>query len=301
MHIRAFARSPFAALALLSFTAAAAAQQPDTGKAPPKENKPLGFLTDTTTKYGLVPKTFTIAVGGYLPSVHTKVKLSTPSFPGTDIDLENKLGFKTTNQSIDIQAALRIGQKQLITLGYFGFQRSSTKSINDSIRFGDSLYEAGATVDVRTRLEYYGLTYRYYFWRYARWRLGAGLGIDAFTTNLSLGIKVASGGGFADSAKKSGGFTAPAPMLGIYGDWEFVPRFFLRGQLQYFAVADIASYGGHFTDDRLAVDWYPFHNYGIGVMYHYVGTQIYKKLDNGGKLTFNYDIQGPALYLTAAF
>ena len=298
MRLRAHRRSITIALsAAILLPAAALAQQPDTAKG----GKPLGFLTDTTTKYGLVPKNFTIAVGGFLPSVRTKVRLSSPSFPGTDVDLENKLGFKTNNQSLDIQAAFRLGQKQLITIGYFGFQRTSTKTINDTIRFGDSLYQAGATLDVKSRLEYYGLTYRYYFWRYTRWRLGAGLGIDALNTNLSLGIRVASGGGFADSAKRSGGFTAPAPMLGIYADWEFVPRFFLRGQLQYLYVPEIESYQGHITDDRLGVDWYPFHNYGIGIQYHYIGTEITKSFTNGGKLTFNYSIGGPSIYLTAAF
>ena len=277
------------------------AQQPDTAK---KGGGPLQVLTDTVRRYGLVPQHFTISVGAFLPSITSSARLSTPSNGGTSIDLENRLGLTTNVKSFDALAAVRIGQRQLLTLGYFGMRRSASRTLSDSIVFGDSVYHAGGTIDANSGFKYYGLTYRYYFFKDPRWDLGAGLGIDAFNINASLGVRASGGGGggnFSDSVKKSGGFTAPSAMLGLYGDWEFVPRFFFRGQLQYLYINQVDSYGGAVTDDRLAIDWFPFLNYGIGLMYHYVGLRITKTFSNSDELTFKYYIGGPAIYLSAAF
>jgi len=296
-------RMPRRALVLFALLAAPAviAQQADTAT---KKSNPLHVFSDTAKRYGLVPQHFTISVGGFLPNIASRAQLSTPSQGGTDIDLENRLGLKSNLQSLDLQAAVRLGKRQLITLGYFGIKRSASRTLNDSIVFGDSVYHAGAKIDASSRFYYYGATYRYYFFKDPRWDLGAGLGIDAFNINASLGVRASGGGGggsFSDSVQKSGGFTAPSAMLGLYGDWEFAPRFFFRGQLQYLYINSVASYGGALTDDRLAVDWFPFLNYGFGVMYHYVGLRITKTFDNSDQLTFKYYIQGPAIYFTAAF
>ena len=302
MHAHRCISAP--ALALMALLASAAgAQTPDTAAKPKTGSKgALAVLTDTTPHYGLVPHRFTFAVGGFLPNVSSKGHLSSSTVPGTEVSLEDVLGLKPNLQSIDLEATWRISKKQLLTLGYFGLRRSATKTLEDTVHWGDSTYAAGATIDGSSDLSYYGITYRYYFWRKTRWELGAGLGIDALDISASLAVQVAaSGGGFKDSAQKSGGFTAPAPMLGVYGDWEFAPRFYLRGALQYLYINKVESYGGYVTDDRLVVEWYPLHNYGLGLMYHYVGFRITKDFSSGDALQFTYALQGPAFYLTAAF
>jgi hypothetical protein len=286
--------------ALVALPFALAAQQPDSAKAKPK---PLAVLTDTTTRYGLVPHRFSLKLGGFLPSVTTTAQFSSPSAPGTEIPLENKLGLTRHTQNFEIEGTWRLGQKQLLTLDYFQFGRSGSRSITDSIQF-DSIAYTG-DLNASSGIHYYGVTYRYYFWRHTEWELGAGLGLDVLQMNASLAFRVAAtgggGGSFADSAKKSGGFTAPAPMLGIYGDWEFVPRFFLRGTLQYLYINSVESYGGYVSDDRLAVEWYPLHNYGFGLGYHYIDLGITKTFSTGQELKLNYQIQGAAFYLSAAF
>jgi hypothetical protein len=229
------------------------------------------------------------------------VRLSSPSLPGDEIGLENKLGLTPHTQNLEALATVRLGSKQLITLGYFGFKRNATKTITEDFTFGDTTYTAGASLDVNSSIQYYGFTYRFYFLRKTRWELGGGLGIDALVLGAGLKATGTVGGNTYGGVKHSGGFTAPAPMLGIYGDWEFVPRFYLRGQLQYLYINNVESYGGHVSDDKLAVEWFPLHNYGFGVGYHYIDLNINKDLKDGGLLDLNYNIQGINFYLTAAF
>lgn len=100
---------------------------------------------------------------------------------------------------------------------------------------------------------------------------------------------------------KSGSFLAPAPMLGFYGDVELYPKLFLRGDLRMLYINNVAGYGGTVTDNRIAAEWFPFHNYGFGLSYHYVGLTATRYFNDGAELTYNYAIQGPSLYLKAAF
>jgi hypothetical protein len=285
-----------ALLAVGILSPALAAQNADTAK-----GKPLGFLTDTVKKFGLVPQHFTIGVGGFLPSVSSSVSLSSPSLPGDEIGLEDKLGLTPHTQNFEAQATVRLGQKQLVTLGYFGFKRSATKTITEDFTFGDTTYTAGATLDANSSIQYYGFTYRFYFLRKTRWELGGGLGIDALVLGAGLKVTGTAGGNTYGGVKHSGGFTAPAPMIGIYGDWEFVPRFYLRGQLQYLYINNVESYGGHVSDDKLAVEWFPWLNYGLAVGYHYIDLNINKQLKDASQLDMNYNIQGINFYVTAAF
>jgi hypothetical protein len=55
------------------------------------------------------------------------------------------------------------------------------------------------------------------------------------------------------------------------------------------------------SDDKLAVEWFPLHNYGLGAGYHYINLSINKDLRDGGNLEITYTIQGAIFYLTAAF
>jgi len=291
-----------ALVAIAAMAPVLSAQQADSTPKDNTKKNPLAILTDTTVRYGLVPHRFSLKLGGFLPSVTTSAQFSSPQAPGTVVGLENKLGLTRHTQNFEAEGAWRLGKKQLLTLDYFQFKRSASRTITDSIRF-DSIQYTGA-LNVTSGIEYYGVTYRYYFLRKTAWELGAGLGIDALKLNAGLAFQYAvsgGGGAVADSGGKSGGFTAPAPMLGLYGDWEFVPRFFLRGTLQYLYINSVESYGGYVSDDRLAVEWYPLHNYGLGLGYHYIDLGITKTFSAGQELKLNYTIQGAAFYLTAAF
>jgi hypothetical protein len=202
-------------------------------------------------------------------------------------------------------ASWRISKRNYLAFQYFGFSRSGSKTLADTIFWGDNVYPAGATTDAHNTVTYYGISYRYYIWRERNWEFGPGLGIDALHLTSELGLRVAaSGGGGAvmDSAQKTGGFTAPVPLIGIYGDWEFVPRLLFKGVFQYVYVNDIAGVGGHVSDDALGVEWYPLRNFGVGGVYHFVGADITNASGkNGNKVNFNYVIQGPSFYIIATF
>jgi hypothetical protein len=282
-------------------TAPIRAQQADSTKpaaAPPKDTisaKPM-----RTKQYGTIPARFQFGIGGYLPQINTSAQLSTAHLPGTDINLSKTLGLTPNNQSIDLYAQWRFKQRHVLSAEFFTFNRSASRTITDSLIVNDTIYHAGATIDTKNGIQYYGLTYRYYIWRRERWELGAGLGIDVMDLSASFGVK-ASVNGQADSAQVKGSIVAPVPMIGIYADWEMIPRLYLRGTFQTLYIANVQSYGGAVRDRRIAAEWYPFHNFGFGLGWHYVGLDIKKTQPNGAYIKLSNSIQGLSLYATAAF
>ena len=281
-------------------TSSAAAQQADTTRAAPERAKDNVSAESVKRKeYGTIPARFQFSAGGFLPRISTGVQLSTAHLSGTDIDLEKTLGLNPNTQSIDLIGQWRFKKRNMLSLEFFTFSRRASRTITESLTVNDSVYHAGATVNTSAALQYYGFTYRYYLWRRERWELGAGLGIDVMDLNAGFGIKAA--GGRSDSLQAKGSIVAPVPMLGIYADWEAIPRLYLRGTFQTLYIANVESYGGLIRDRRIAAEWYPLHNYGLGLGWHYVGIDIKKTQPSGAYVKLSYAIQGLSLYATAAF
>jgi hypothetical protein len=222
---------------------------------------------------------------------------------GTNVNLENRLGLTPGTQSLDAAVSWRISKHNFLGFQYFGFARSSTKQLTDSISWGDVVYPVGARLEASDHLEYYGMSYRYYIWRDPTWELGPGIGVDGLFLSTHLAVQASGDTGRmeSDSAPTKTNIVAPLPVVGIYGDWQFVPRLLINGAIQYMCINDISGIGAHLTDVALGVEWYPFHHVGLGATYHYVGVNVEQTKSDGEKVSVGYTIQGPALYVTATF
>ncbi len=290
--VGAFTIAPLAAAQLADSSAqgnSARHETSDTADGP----KHLSYLTDR----------FVVSLGAYLPSVSTHMAFSTQVRNGTNVNLENRLGLTPNTQSVDAAASWRISNHNFLEFQYFAFGRNSTKQITDSISWGDVVYPVGARLQASDHLEYYGVTYRYYIWRNPSWELGAGIGVDGLFLTTHLAVQTTGDGSLveSDSAPKKTDIVAPLPVIGISGDWQFVPRLLIKGAVQYMYINDISGIGAHLTDVALGVEWYPLHHLGLGAVYHYVGVTVDQTKTDGEKVNVAYTIQGPALYLTGTF
>ncbi len=132
-------------------------------------------ISDTTIgppeRFGHVPLRFVIDLGGYLPFISTHASLSSQLRNGTHVNLENALGLSPSTQTFNLGASWRISKHNFLAFDYFGFNRSATKTISDSIIWGANTYHVGSTLDVNNNIDYYGISYRYYI--LARTQLGA--------------------------------------------------------------------------------------------------------------------------------
>lgn len=253
-----------------------------------------------SSKWGNLPARWQFAAGGFLPSLSTTASFGGPILPPTTINFENRLGMSPHTQTLDLYASYRFKKKNMFSLEYFGYNRTGSSTIQDSLVVNDSVYHAGLTVDAHALIEYYGFTYRYYLWRRQRWELGVGLGIDVLNLSSGVGIK-ANVNAKQDSAGVNGSIVAPVPLLGLYADWQAAENIYIRGAFQMLKLT-YEAYSGQVHDRRIAAEWYPLKNYGLGLGWHYVGLGIRKTDSNTQQyVQLGYSIQGLALYATAAF
>jgi hypothetical protein len=93
--------------------------------------------------------------------------------------------------------------------------------------------------------------------------------------------------------------TAPLPVIGMHGLWEFKPQWYFDGQVQYFALK-VDNVDGHVSDVRAGVTRMFGSNIGIGAGWNQFITRIsIDKPSFQGSLNWRYS--GAMLYVTGAF
>jgi hypothetical protein len=121
---------------MLTLTAAATAQQSDSGATRPAPKDTSS--TSDADKWGTIPARWTFAAGGYLPNIATSMTLSSALLPATEIDLEKQLGLKPTTQTIDLYAAYRFSKKNVLSLEFFDVSRTGSHTLGDSVIVNDT-------------------------------------------------------------------------------------------------------------------------------------------------------------------
>jgi opacity protein-like surface antigen len=236
--------------------------------------------------------TWTFQLGAYIPSVDTTAHLNSASGAiGTDVSLEDDLGFSDRKTLGSFFAGARLGQRWKIEFEYFQLNRSNSHTISKTINWGDQTYPINTTVDGKFDSTVYRLSGGYSFVKNDQAEVGAALGL--FVTDFKASLS--SSGIGAQSADT----LAPLPTIGLYGAYAFSPRWLLTGRVDYFSL-NYNDYNGSLTSVTAGIDYRIARNFGIGAGYRYVDYDLtVSKSDfNGG---VRYKFSGPTVYAIASF
>ena len=77
---------------------------------------------------------------------------------------------------------------------------------------------------------------------------------------------------------------APLPVVGLRATWAITPKFFLKGNLDYFQIT-IDDISGRFTDALIAVEYDAFEHFGVGIGYNRVFMSV-----EGSSNNFNGEV-----------
>ena len=166
---------------------------------------------------------------------------------GTPVDLENDLGFDKSDTVFRVDGYYRFNDKHRIDASVFDLSRSASKQIEGEIDWNDTVYPIDTVVNASLDLSVYKLAYTWSFMRREDWYLGASLGVYVMDTGMS--IRADSGGQFS-----SRGTTAPLPVLGLRGQYDFSEKWTFRGSAEFFAL-DYGDYSGNLYDLYAGVDY----------------------------------------------
>ena len=211
--------------------------------------------------------TFSFRIGGYITEFDTEVRADGESATGTRIDLQRDLGLDESNTVAIMGVTWRPFDNHEFGLSYYRDDADSSRTLNRTIVFEGTTYEAASTVRAEVDLDAYDLYYVWWAANNERWALGPRFGLVWYSMELGLSMEVDSGGNRIDGAiSETVDADLPAPSIG--GSWRWTPfdDWRLSADIGYFS-ADVDDVDADITFGRMGVEWFPWTQAGISLDY----------------------------------
>lgn len=177
---------------------------------------------------------FRVTAGAFFPVNNTEIEVGTNNGNrGTKIDLEDDLGFSKSSASFMATFDWRISKRSRLGFEYFALDRSSSKTLEKEITFGEHTYNINTRVTAFFDVQIARIAYGYAF--LAKPKYQAGLLIGAHVLFTDLGLRVNANQASAEY-RDNFNFTAPLPDVGIWGEFVLTKRFGLYVNANYLAL-----------------------------------------------------------------
>ena len=211
---------------------------------------------------------------------------------GTPVDLENDLGFDKSDTVFRVDGYYRFNDKHRIDASVFDLSRSASKQIEGEIDWNDTVYPIDTVVNASLDLSVYKLAYTWSFMRRDNGYLGVTGGLYVADIGTSLSAE-------ANALSSSGGVTAPLPVVGLRGQYDFSEKWSLRGSAEIFAL-EYDDYSGSLYDVYAGLDYQVSDHVAVGVGVNSVRINVgVDKTNFNGDLDWQYD--GGLLFLKFDF
>ncbi len=237
-------------------------------------------------------------LGGFFLGANTDVTLySNVLDQGTQVNLEDDLGFDSSGTSFHINAAVRLGRRHQFSLGYFQMPRDTLEQISFDLEWGDETFPVNATVTGFFDLTFLEFGYDYWIVTKDRTALSIGLSLSWVTLKTGLGVEgVEIGGVGADISTD-----VPVPTLALELRQHLVQRLILDAGLGYMTLSPIPDYKGNVWRSFIALEHHTWDHIGFGLKYNYETYDITK--DEGTRLDWDlgFDLSGFEAYLHFMF
>jgi hypothetical protein len=236
---------------------------------------------------------FSVSLGVFLTNRDSKTRVDgTIPDSGTTVDLENDLGFDKSDTVFRIDGYYRFNEKHRIDFSVFDLSRSASKQIQTEIDWNDTIYPIDTAVNAGLDLAIYKLAYTWSFIRRDRGYLGVTAGL--YTADIDTYIAAESIG-----RSSSGGVTAPLPVLGLRGQYDFSEKWSLRASAEVFAI-EYDDFSGSLYDLYAGIDYQITDHVALGAGFNLVNINVgIGKPNLNGDLDWRYD--GGLLFLKFDF
>ena len=256
-------------------------------------------LASAESGSGLLHDRFIVSLGTFLLETKTKVSVNgTAGAAATEVDLKRDLGFKDSDR-FRVDGAWRFKNRHKLRMMYFNTSQERTKALARDITVGDTVYPASASVTVKNETTVAELAYEYVFVMRPTYEVAGSAGIHSLKFKFQVSGTGTVNGVTGQFSTETADTTAPLPVFGLRGLWEFSPQWYLEGMGQFFAIK-YGDYDGHISDVRVGVTRMFGEHWGVGAGYNSFTTRLgVTKPSFDGELKWRYG--GAMIFVTAAF
>ena len=217
---------------------------------------------------------------------------------GTDIDLERDLGLNDSDTVFTGELVLRLTRRQRLEFGYMSLNRSASKDLTFTIKFGGETFNAMTNVATTLDIDVYRFAYGYSFVNTGGIEFGVTVGVHVLDINVS--ITDTSGPLGTEQAD----VTAPLPNIGVYAGRTLIKNFTIVGKGQIFLL-EVDEFDGKMINVTIALEYQPFKRVSIGHLLIGGGYSFFDlDFDStsadfpGG---FDFKVSGPIVYAGLRF
>ncbi len=230
---------------------------------------------------------FTIGVGFFGSFFDTSLRLGSEEGSGTEISLEDDLGFDTKKFDFRTNGFVRLGRRHRISFGYFALSRNSSKVLDEEIEFGDEIFPVDAEVNADFKTEFALLGYSFSFLAREKVEVGVGLGLSAMFTKVGIEAVGSVSDEDFEAVEERTTATFPVATLGLDASWAPLSRMVVRGSIGglYVKVSGITASVGNAD---AGVEYFFTRGFGAGVGYAYTKLQVEESEDPPLKISYRY-------------
>ncbi len=225
---------------------------------------------------------FSLSLGWFFTDRETDTRFETSiGSPGTDIDLEDELGLDKTDSAFRLDGYYRFAPKHQINFSVFDLSRTASTQIQEDISWNNTVFVVDTVLTTDFDLAIYKVDYTWRFKQRDNWYLGLTGGLyigdfdfDLFTTNVDLFDR--------------GGATAPLPVIGLRGEYDFSERWTFRADGEFFFL-EYQDFDGSLYDVYAGLEYSFSEHMGIGVGVNTVRMNLgLTKTNLSGDLDWEY-------------
>jgi len=238
--------------------------------------------------------------GGFLASANTTVRLdSADGRIGTTLDFEDDLGIDDSDLLLFLGASWRFAHRHRLEFEWFELGRDGRRELQAEIRFGEDVFNVGAEVNTFFDTDVFRVGYAYSFVRDDRKEVGLHVGVHITDLATGLRAKAVLGENEALEGLEFAEVTAPLPVIGIQGVWQFARKWSLIGRAQIFRL-EIDDYDGALNHLKVGVVHSTFKHVGFGFGFDYFEVDVDMEDPNfSGSVDFDYG--GPIFFVLGHF
>lgn len=232
-----------------------------------------------------------VAIGVFVTDRDSTARLDSDTGTGTDISLESDLGLETAMSVARFNGNVWIKPRQRFDFSIFDLSRSASHRIEESIEYGDEIFDLDALVETTQDLRIVKADYTFSPLNRERGYLGINGGL--YTASFELSLSEAAIGKLASES-----ITAPLPVIGLRGEFDITDRITLGGATQWFRI-DLNDVSGRLQDFYIGMDYRFGRRMRLGLAFNEVSMNVEAGKAGGfkGRLDWGYD--GWLIYLSS--
>ena len=257
-----------------------------------------------TSGHPLINSRFHIGIGGFFPTVSSKIRLDSDLGLGTELDLEAQLGIEKSKNVVWANGRWNISRRNHLEFEWVQLNRSgSVAGITRPYEIGETVIQAGGQIDSVLDISLYRATYGFSLIRDERkdLQLQAGVHVADIEASLRLtGLLSINGSVFQQTVQGEGGdIVAPLPHFGANFAYAFTDKLALYANVLGFALS-VGNFKGSILETGGTLQYNFTRHLGLGAGVRFFRVDVEAR-DSGLTGEFMLDYLGPVVYASAEF